>query len=161
MTNKLQQYLTIVIVLLVNILVFTSCAPFAERGYDGVVKWVPDGDTIELDNGKFIRYIGIDTPELHHPKRSITPEYFAEEAKEYNKKLVLGKRVRLEFDVDKEDKYKRLLAYVYVGETFVNARLIEEGYAKLYIFPPNTKYAEEFLELEQQAKKAKKGRWAE
>lgn len=66
------------------------------------VKRIVDGDTIVLNNDKRVRYIGIDTPETKHPRKGI--EYFGKEASEANKKLVEGKRVRLEYDVQRTDK---------------------------------------------------------
>ncbi len=126
------------------------------------VSKVIDGDTIRLSNGKLLRYIGIDTPELHTKKGKqfiYEPQPFAEEAKEYNRKLVEGKSVRLEFDVQKEDKYARLLGYCFVGDVFVNAKLLEEGYAVLYTYPPNVKYTEQFREAQSIARNEKRGLW--
>ncbi|MFH1868641.1 MAG: thermonuclease family protein, partial [Candidatus Omnitrophota bacterium] len=111
-------------------------------------------------NGDKVRYLGIDTPELHHPHKVIIPGYLAKEAQQFNEKLVSGKKVRLEFDSRKKDKYGRLLAYVYVGDVFVNARMIEEGYARLLIIPPNVKYADEFLKLQEKARSEKRGIWS-
>lgn len=122
------------------------------------VKRVIDGDTILLADGRRVRYIGIDTPETKHPYRS--EEYYGKEAYLYNKRLVEGKRVRLEFDVEKRDTYDRLLAYVYVDDIFVNARLVEDGYARSYAYPPNVKYADLFLRLEREARKNHRGLWA-
>lgn len=123
-----------------------------------VVK-VIDGDTILLENGEKVRYIGIDTPETKHPKKEV--EYFGEEAYKINKKLVEGKKVKLEFDVQKRDRYGRLLAYVFVGEIFVNAYLLKNGYALVYTVPPNVKYQEKFLKLEKFARENKLGLWKE
>lgn len=149
--KQLQIYILLII--------FAGCAPASEQGYCAAVARVIDGDTIKLVNGERVRYIGIDTPELHHPKKLV--EYLAKEAKEFNQKLVGGKVVRLEFDVEKRDKYGRLLAYVYVGNTFVNARLLEEGYAQILTIPPNLKYADEFLKLQRKAREENRGLWAE
>ena len=67
---------------------------------------------------------------------------------QFTKGLVEGKTVRLEFDVEKRDKYKRLLAYVYLPDgTFVNAEIVKQGYASLMTYPPNVKYADEFRRL--------------
>ena len=79
---------------------------------------------------------------------------------EFTKSLVEGKRVSLEFDVEKYDRYKRLLAYVYLKDgTFVNAKIVEEGYASLMTYPPNVKYADLFLKLYQEARQNKRGLW--
>jgi micrococcal nuclease len=103
---------------------------------------------------------GIDTPESHKSERKDV-QYFGKEAEEYSRKLLLGKKVRLEYDVTPKDKYGRTLAYVYLEDgTFVNAHLIEIGYAKAFTFPPNVRYADEFVQLEQQARAQNKGLWA-
>jgi len=122
------------------------------------VQRVVDGDTIVLSTRERVRYIGINTPELHHPKKPV--EAYAREAKAFNRKLVEGKRVRLEFDIERRDKYGRLLAYVYLEDgTFVNAELIRQGYAQIMTFPPNVKYADLFLTYERQAREKNRGLW--
>lgn len=117
------------------------------------VKEVIDGDTIVLQSGEHVRYIGIDTPEKDQP--------FYREAKELNQKLVEAKEIRIEFDVQKKDKYGRLLGYVYVGETFVNAELVRNGLANLYTVPPNVKHTDYLLKLQSEAKEKKLGIWSE
>ena len=128
------------------------------------VSRVVDGDTIELSNGETVRYIGIDTPEIRERSGSIwvyKPRPYAEEAKEFNRKLVDGKSVRLEFDVQKKDKYKRLLAYVYTSDKMVNLEMVKEGYAMIYTYPPNVKYSEKFLEAQKEARDNKRGLWSD
>jgi len=115
---------------------------------------VIDGDTIVLWNGDRVRYIGIDTPETWNKV-----EYFGPEATEANRKLVEGKEVRLEFDVQLSDHYGRLLAYVFVDGTFVNAWLVENGYAVVSTHPPNVKYHDLFLEKQKEARENKRGFW--
>ena len=108
-----------------------------------MVTKVTDGDTIKLSDGTKVRYIGIGTPETKHPKKPV--QFFGKEASEANKKLVEGKKVRLEYDVQKTDKYKRTLAYVYLEDgTFVNAWLVENGYARVSTYPPNVNRAGHF-----------------
>jgi len=118
-----------------------------------------DGDTIEVAKLGKVRYIGINTPELSHPKLGI--ELLAAEACEMNKRLVLGKTVALEYDVQTRDRYGRILAYVYTGSTFVNAYLVETGYAQLMTVPPNVKYAALFQRLQQKAVSNHIGLWSE
>jgi micrococcal nuclease len=101
----------------------------------------------------------VDTPELHHPQKEV--EYYAQEAYRANQKLVEGKKVSLEFDVQKRDRYGRILAYVYVDGFMVNEWLVANGYARVATFPPNVKYAERFRTLEREARKQKLGLWAE
>jgi micrococcal nuclease len=121
---------------------------------------VIDGDTIEVEiegESYKVRYIGIDTPELHHPTKPV--EYYAQEAYEKNRELVEGKTVFLEKDVSETDQYNRLLRYVYVGDTFVNAYLVQQGYALVSTYPPDVKYQERFLELQREAREAGRGLW--
>jgi micrococcal nuclease len=132
-----------------------------------LVTRVIDGDTIVLENGTHIRYIGINTPETKDPRKPV--EYFGKEASAENTKLVLNKKVRLEYDVQKIDKYGRTLAYVYLpirdaqgkeDEIFVNAWLVENGFARVSTYPPDVKYQDKFRELERKAREGKKGLWA-
>jgi len=129
------------------------------RPRDGLyyVRRAVDGDTILLANGERVRYIGINTPETRHPSKPV--EYFGKEASRFNKKLVEGRWVRLEFDAQKKDKYNRLLAYVYADGIFVNAKLVEEGYAQVSTFPPNVKHQELFLKLQREARENRRGLW--
>lgn len=141
------------------VLLFFIFYAFSQRGGGTyVVAEVIDGDTIKLTNGEKVRYIGIDTPELHSSRDKI--EYYAEEAYRANRKLVIGKKVTLEFDVQKRDRYGRLLAYVYVDGLMVNEWLVANGYARVATFPPNVKYAERFRRLEREARKQRLGLWA-
>lgn len=129
-----------------------------------VVKRVIDGDTIEVENGQKVRYIGVDTPELHDPRKPV--QCFAQEAMLKNKELVEGKTVRLEKDMSEVDRYKRLLRYVYSdnptaspSSLFINEYLVREGYAYAVTFPPDVKYSDHFRELENQARLNNKGLW--
>jgi len=129
------------------------------KGKKYFVKRVIDGDTIVLSNNERVRYIGINTPEVSHPKKPV--EWMGREATAFNKKLVEHKYVRLEYDVDLRDKYGRLLAYVFVDNTHVNAELVRMGYAQVYTVPPNVKYTDLFLSIQREARQAKKGLWSE
>jgi len=138
---------------------------------DILVKRAVDGDTLQLETGERVRLIGIDTPEMHESnklyrdasrtKQDIsTIQELGRRAYEFTKNLVEGKRVSLEFDMEKRDRYDRLLAYVYLKDgTFVNAKIIEEGFASLMTFPPNVKYADLFLKLYQEARNNRRGLW--
>ncbi len=118
---------------------------------------VIDGDTIELESGQKVRYIGIDTPEIHHPTKSV--ECFGEQAAEKNRALVEGKLVKLEKDVSEVDRYGRLLRYVYVDGVMVNELLVREGYARASSYPPDIKYQDKFRAAESQAQQAGEGLW--
>lgn len=122
---------------------------------------VVDGDTIEVRlDGEVedVRYIGIDTPESVAPDQPV--ECFGPEASAANERLVGGRRVRLEFDAERRDRYGRLLAYVYLGERFVNAELLREGFATTLTIAPNDSFAGLFDRLEQEAGNAGRGLWA-
>jgi micrococcal nuclease len=125
-----------------------------------LVTRVYDGDTILLSSGEKIRYIGIDTPEINYNDQTKS-DCMAEEAKQRNIDLVLGKKVRLETDKNNKDKYDRLLRYVYVGDVFVNQELIVEGLAKTMWIGQDTKYKFEIDKLEDDAQEKGLGIWGE
>src|SRR6266550_1074693 len=128
----------------------------------GYVTRVVDGDTISVAIGNQIekvRYIGINTPEIHHPTKGREP--YGDAAREANARLVDGRWVQLVLDVQGRDSFGRLLAYVYVGSRFVNAELVWQGYAAAATYPPNLRYAEYFVGLQRQAREAKRGLWAD
>lgn len=128
-----------------------------------VVKRVIDGDTFKIDyNGKeeSVRLIGVDTPESVHPDKTKNTE-FGKEVSEYSKSQIEGKEVRLEFDVQQRDKYGRILAYVYIGDTFYNAELINKGYAQVMTIAPNVAQSDLFVKLQKEARENKVGMWAD
>ena len=121
---------------------------------------VVDGDTIEvvLDGvTEDVRYIGVDTPESVAPGEPV--ECFGKRASDFNARLVAGQRVRLVFDAERRDVYGRLLAYVYVGERFVNAALVRRGYARTLTIAPNDAFAGLFDRLQRSAGNAGRGLW--
>ena len=124
-----------------------------------LVTKVIDGDTIEIEGGKRVRYIGIDTPETVDPNRPVG--CFGKEASSKNSELVLNKRVKLVKDVSETDRNGRLLRYVYIDDIFVNDYLVAEGYAKASTYAPDVKYSEQFVNSERKAREDKKGLWSE
>ena len=112
---------------------------------------VIDGDTVRLEDGRVVRYLGIDTPE--------TNEYYYREAKERNRELVENMVVELQRGSRNIDEYGRLLRYVFLDGTFVNAELVAEGCARAYIFDPEDRYSQVLVQLEQYAKMRKMGLW--
>jgi micrococcal nuclease len=126
---------------------------------------VLDGDTITVNGGITIRYIGIDTPELYGGSESA--ECFAREAKQRNEKLLLGQTVRLKKDTSDTDTYGRLLRYVYLDnprtsfqeQTSINEILVREGYAFARTVPPDVALQENLQQLEEDARKNKRGLW--
>lgn len=138
------------------------CANVSAKEKTFLVLRVIDGDTIQIEGGALVRYIGIDTPELRKrvdQRWKYDPEVFGLEAKRFNAQLVEGKPIQLEFDVQRQDKYQRLLAYVYVDGVFVNEEMIKQGYARLLTIPPNVKYVERFRKASKGAKREKRGMW--
>ena len=131
-------------------------------GYLAVTK-VVDGDTFWADNntneGVKVRLIGVDAPESKNVfKKKVG--YYGKEAKAYLTKMLSGKNVKLVCDVDSLDQYGRTLAYVYLKDgTFVNADLIKNGFAMLMTIPPNVKFADEFVKLQQEARENNRGLW--
>ena len=125
-----------------------------------LVTRVVDGDTIELESGEKVRYIGIDTPETVKPGWPV--ECFGKEASKRNRELVEGKWVTLASDVSDRDRYGRWLRFVYLPDgTFVNDLLVREGYARVSSFPPDISKQDVFLAAERDARAAKRGLWAD
>jgi len=148
MSNK-AKFLAITVFVLLLICGCTSPPDTA------LVTQVIDGDTIVIEGGYRVRYIGIDTPEVY-PQQ----EAYGMEAWRANRKLVEGKIVHLERDVSQTDKYGRLLRYVYVDSIFVNAELVKLGLAYAKAYPPDIKYQDRLEELETEARQAGRGMWA-
>ena len=108
---------------------------------------------VQVTTGKTfkVRYIGIDTPE--------NGDNYFEEAKEANEKLVLDKTIKMYKDVSETDRYDRLLRYVYFGTVFVNAYLVENGFAMASTYPPDVEYSDYFAELQNTAQSKSLGFW--
>lgn len=122
---------------------------------------VVDGDTIEIKyDGKVekVRLIGVNTPETKHPTKG--QELYGPEAYSFTKSYLQDQLVEIEFDVSPRDMYGRLLAYVYVGGEMVNELLIANGFARISKWPPNTKHADHFKKLQDEAKKNLTGLWS-
>lgn len=122
---------------------------------------VIDGDTFEcVINGKTqkVRLIGVDTPESVHPNKNKNTEE-GKKVSDYTKEKLQGKKVGLEYDVQKNDKYGRILAYVWNESKMYNLEILEKGYAKVMTIPPNIKYSELFLEKQKIAQETNQGFW--
>jgi micrococcal nuclease len=137
-----------------------------------LVKRVVDGDTFELENGERVRMLGIDTPEKFESSKldrdaertgrdKKTIKKLGDLSSEYTKKLIGGKKVILvpEPNYEDKDRYGRLLRYVYLEDgTFVNKKIIEDGYANVYRRYPLSKTSE-FEQAEKEARENNKGLW--
>lgn len=135
---------------------------------------VVDGDTIEvaitgrsegpgaglapIGSTQKVRLIGIDTPESVRPGTPV--ECFGREASAAAKSLLEGREVTLVKDVEETDRYDRLLRYVYIGGEMANARLVINGYATAYTYPPNVRWSDLFVQLEREARDGDRGLWA-
>lgn len=174
--------------LLVGLIVLSSCAhevqlevqapatfPKEPGGYEtATVTRAVDGDTIEvviesrtegpgagiaaIGVEHAVRVIGIDTPESVRPGSPV--ECFGKEAAAAAAALLEGASVRLVKDVEETDRYGRLLRYVYIGDEMANARLVANGYASAYTYPPNVRHSELFVQLERDAREGDRGLWS-
>lgn len=115
---------------------------------------VVDGDTMECGRRR-IRLLLIDTPE-----RSQAP--FGGQATAALRRLApVGSTVRLEFDIDRSDRYGRELAYVHAEDgRFINEAMAREGFAVPLVYPPNVRYVERIRAAVEAAKAARVGLWA-
>ena len=122
------------------------------------VDYVPDGDTLILKDGRRVRYVGLDTPEIDHENQRAAPMGY--EARSLNRKLVEGYRLKIVTDREKFDRYGRTLAYVFREDgLFVNAELLKAGMAFYLYSHPNTGQSETLLSAQKGAMSAGKGIW--
>lgn len=129
-----------------------------DRGFEAaVITRVIDGDTVELSDGRKVRYIGIDTPETKHPTKGV--QCWGKEASARNIELVEGKTVWLEQDVNDTDRYGRLLRYVWVSDQMINHQLVVEGFAFASSYPPDVAHQDLFAEAEKIARENNHGLW--
>jgi micrococcal nuclease len=155
----MRRAVSLVLLLVLACLAVTAIAT-ARTGVAGEVVKVVDGDTIHVrvaGRVEKVRYIGVNTPEVHHPSKGEQPG--GREAAALNRALVARRQVRLELDVQERDRYGRLLAYVWIGETMVNAELVRRGYAQVMTIPPNVRHQEFLVKLQRDARQAERGLW--
>ena len=164
---KILQFIAIIF-----LVTFSSCEQISEK--DSQEKFsdkerfkvsnIIDGDTFwteNQNNTRFkVRIIGVDAPETRKSSRKEIG-FYGQEAKAYLTDLLKGQEVILVSDVDSLDRYGRTLSYVYLEDgTFVNAKLIENGYASMLTLPPNVKHAALFLKLQKEAREKSLGLWS-
>ena len=122
------------------------------------VRKVYDGDTVLLTDGRKIRLLGINTPEIEHANQ--VAQVGGDAARKWLTQQLLGTKIRLEFDQEKRDKYKRYLAHIFTKHgVHINYELVRLGFASTNIFPPNLKYVPELLAVEQEAETSQLGIW--
>ena len=148
---------------LVGLLFFASPA-LAQSSQTVTVERVVDGDTVVVNpvvsGTEDVRLLGVDTPETVDPAEPIEP--YGPEASTFAKQQLEGQRVTLIFDQERTDQYGRALAYVQIvgqGETF-NETLLRQGYAQLYVVPPNVRYEAAFTQAQDQARQTSRGIWS-
>jgi micrococcal nuclease len=161
---KLLNKLLVISIILILTTITIACSKQNDLEHV-VVKLdkVYDGDTISvIINGKSetVRFLLVDTPETSHPRLGVQP--YGPEAKEFTKKLVeSAEKIELEFDIGpKRDKYSRLLAYVYVDGKMIQEELLKRGLARVaYVYPPNTRYIDQFRAIEEESRRKGIGIW--
>ncbi len=117
---------------------------------------VYDGDTIQLDDGRNIRLIGVDAPEVDSPYSQAEP--FGEESKAYLHRFLAGKKVYIRVGPTPVDRYGRTLAYVYAGDVLVNGRIIKDGWARAEV-RFHHRYQDLFVSYEKEARAKRTGMW--
>lgn len=136
-----------------------GCSASAPEQLAGVlVAQVLDGDTVVLEDGRKVRLLGIDAPELE--KEGKPAEFLAHKAKAALREWAQGKRVRLEYDELRYDRYGRTLAHLFLPDgTHLNRELVRQGLARVYVIPPNVRYRDELLAAQREAIQGPRGIW--
>lgn len=163
-TTKLKYISYSIFALIIIGTIFVSCVaehepkftrptatPVSIEKNTATISKVIDGDTVELETGERVRLLGINALEMGQP--------YHEEATNRLKELIENKTVILERDVEDKDRYGRLLGYIFLDNKNVNVKMVEEGYANVYVIPPNTKYETELRKAENEAKTADRRIW--
>jgi endonuclease YncB( thermonuclease family) len=141
-------------------------APDAGQGEPGVpgdpavVISTVDGDTIHVRyRGRTldVRLIGVDTPETVDPSQPV--QCFGEAASRFTAHRLTGRPIHLEFDAERRDRYGRTLAYVWLGGSLFNRRLVARGYATVSTYPPDVRYVRRFEAAQRAARAAHRGLW--
>ena len=131
-----------------------SCGPASAK-----VVEVLDGDTVVFETGEQVRYLLIDAPEVAHSTNEES-DCYGDEAAAQNRLLVAGKTVDLEYDVECDDRFNRLLAYVYLDGRMINRTLLERGHGRVLRVAPNgAGHCAEFAAIQQDAADAGVGLW--
>ncbi|MCJ7806453.1 MAG: thermonuclease family protein [Clostridia bacterium] len=180
MQKQLQHRLACIGMFAILLILLSGCIFFPETVAEDLeltkitVTGIVDGDTIyvRFSSGKEekVRLIGVDTPEINHPTKGEEP--FGIEADQYTRSVLDNVNAWLEFDLGERDQYGRMLAYLWlerpeelseleIRDKMFNAWLLIGGYASQVIFAPNVKYVDYFADFEVEARKAKRGLWAE
>jgi len=140
--------------------VFAQCPKF-DWDETVILKKVNDGDTVTLDNGRLVRFIGIDTPEINHRNINKSEPYALEAKALLARYIHPGDKLHLIFDKTKQDKYGRKLAYVYSKTGRDLARLqLTSGFARHWVIGKNDKFWRCYQDEERNARLRKRGVWS-
>lgn len=134
----------------------------AAVGPRALVTRVIDGDTVEATwrrAERDVRLLGVDTPETVAPGQPV--ECYGPEASAFTERRLEDRRVRLEFDQERLDRYDRTLAYLWRKGRLFNVVLVRRGFATVLIYPPNDKYEDELRQAQRQARQNRVGLWEE
>lgn len=149
---------------MIAVALFFGAPAFAvslESGGTATVAKIVDGDTVVLDDGREVRLVGIQAPKLPLGRKGFKKWPLADTAAKALEELVLGRVVELRFGGRRIDRYRRLLAHLFVdGETWVQGALLATGMARVYTFPDNRKLAAEMYEREKAARRKRRGIWS-
>jgi len=158
--NKQVKLWPAILAVLCACLFIWGCPAESGPPAEGCAAEVKDGDTIVLTDGRKVRYLGLDTPELG----STNPleQELAGRARQVNTELIQGVKLRLEYDLERYDRYNRLLAYVFLPDgRMVNEELIRRGLARVMLKYPNLRLKKELIEAQRQAITSRLGLWRE
>ncbi|MGB9812475.1 MAG: thermonuclease family protein [Thermovenabulum sp.] len=179
--NRIKRYIILLMlsILLLQTPYFLGKADAAEEENIKLIQTkivkVLDGDTVNAKIGTktvTIRLIGVNCPEIEHKSLKIKEQPYGKKAMEYTKKVLYGKTVYIQKDVQEKDKYGRLLGYIWLSKPkndseeeikskMFNAQLLLNGYAQVMTVPPNVRYADYFVKYERIARENKRGLWSD
>lgn len=160
--TKALRFVTLLVLAALAAWQFLTQAPpdvVHEPGAIVRVQRAVDGDTLLLDDRTRVRLLGVDTPETKKPDWPVEP--FGPEAHDFTSTHVEGRRVRLEFDKERHDKYGRVLAYVYLDDWFLNEELIRAGLGRAITnHPYSESMKRRFRAAQREAQHERRGIWS-
>lgn len=149
---------SVFLLIFVLLLALTAVCPAQAETYKA--KWIPDGDTVLLTNGTWVRLTGIDTPETG--KDGQPGQYYAAKARTALQKLLTGQELVLQYPGhNKQDRYKRHLAEIILPDgTNVNETMVRRGLAfYFWFFDHQQSFSERYVSLQAEAIAAGQGFW--
>lgn len=151
----MQRYFTLLFAL---VIVVAGWSPAIAASSWYRVRWIADGDTIYLQNGRCIRFIGVNSPEVAHKNRPAEP--YGKAAKRVLAEIIADRPVRLEWDQERRDHYGRTLAHVFdQNKRLLSQLMVEKGLAHVLFHKKNQRYHARLLKSQQTAMAKKNGFW--